>query len=264
MSALNARCLISLLLAIITLVYATSAESILLRGAGRGSNKDSDATQYYLVNNSQINQFGLKDSFTSIENQSLQSGTFEAGSTPYDCYVYDSFADDGGPFVDEPCSYEFYQDEPLQFDGFSSVFFANAADIMATWHITQGQNSWSYEGVINHGNAILDILMPAELSIGDYMVSLDVSFHAGDGFSFFSKNVHDTFPDSCGELIPGDEDSFTCSYSGDISSTLSFSSPAELMRILPGTRAIATISEPGLWMLWMMSVLALLWLKRAS
>ena len=72
MSALNARCLMSLLLAIISLIYATIAESAILRGAGRGSTKDSDATQYYLVNNSQINQLAF--GFIAIEGNVVAHG----------------------------------------------------------------------------------------------------------------------------------------------------------------------------------------------
>jgi hypothetical protein len=238
--------------------YAAVADAILLRGAGRGSNKDTNATHFYLVENQFVNSVGL-DTSVSVNNNSIgfgstTTGILEAGSTPEDCYVY-FFQGSGQEFhTDEPCSYEFYeQGNRLQLEGFSTLAFPAASGIDVTWTISQGQNSWNYSGLMDGNIATLDILMPEELTAGDYGVDLQVSYESGSDHTFFRRFLN-TSGSAC------DQQADVCGYTGTEFDNLIFNSGfTELMRILPGSAPVAVgVSEPTLWSIFLLA-LAGLW-----
>ncbi|GAB5379583.1 MAG: hypothetical protein Alis3KO_29790 [Aliiglaciecola sp.] len=221
MNTFNARVVFVYVFAFSLFLFHAFAWAELVRGGGRGSRTNSAAEEFFLVNNIYANQFGMNFDYQAINYDSLQSGVFNAGAAPRDCYQTYDFDDPF--FVDEPCYYQFIQGDRLQLFGFTSVFFPDVAAVEATWTISQGQNRWMFTGDSSFSDTMLDVMMPDELMPGEYQVSLDYTFFSGPNNTFFyNSDNHNDFPNSCGELIPGDPNSYTCAFDYDERDTLSF------------------------------------------
>jgi hypothetical protein len=253
---LSRRFFLSTISVLLIFIHLT-VEAAIVRGAGRGGTTDSSATQYFLVDDSYVNSLGLDASFVALASTSLQSGRFEAGATPRDCYREFGFGDDFG-FIPEPCYYDSLLSDRLVLEGFSAISFGAPAVGIATWSIGNGITSWSQSfDMLGSDTSIIDIVMPAGLTPGDYTVSFSVTYTAGAGRSFFINNdIHNNNPDNCGELIDGDPDSYTCSYGYSRRSELSFGySERFILRADP-------ISEPGTVLLMLFGLAGLILRRR--
>ncbi len=235
-------------------LFHAFADAGLIRGSGRGSRTASAAEEFYLVNNIHANRLGLAFDYQAISSTSLQVGRFAAGAAERGCYREFEFGDpEYDNFVDDPCYYQFNLGERLQFTGFTSIFLSNADRIEAIWSIRQGLNRWQFVSDASNSETTLDVLMPADLIPGEYSVSLTYYFYSGNDTSFFyNPDNHNNFPNNCGELIPGDPNSYTCAYDYEQRDSLSFGA-TERMVILA-----AVIDSPSSLVLLLFSGLLLI------
>lgn len=212
------------------------ADAGLIRGAGIGHDSSSDAQYFYRIADQYTDQLGVKTNFVATDNQTLVSGKIPLFAVPSDCYIDISFYPPG--FVNDPCYYQFYQNELLQFEGHMAMFFENAPLVDLVWTLTGSGYHQSFSGNFLNSTALLDTAMPL-LAAGEYQLGLMVTFYAGAGFKFYTNPSAHSSNLNCGLLIPDDENSYSCSYNWITSETLSFSSRLEKVVILAGDKPMS-------------------------
>jgi hypothetical protein len=233
-------------LLLVSLLFISSiADAALIRGGGFGSSTSSEAQNFYRIANDQLDALGVKPSFSFTDRETLISGQIPLFAVPTDCYVDISFPPPG--FVNDPCYYQFFQNELLQFEGYMAMFFPSATQMDLVWTLTGAGYHQSFAGSNLDRTALLDTVMPA-LDAGEYQISLMVKFYAGAGYQFYRDPSVHSDDLNCGELNPGDENSFSCSYNWAGSDFLSFSSYSERVLILAGDKPV-DIPAPGTSML---------------
>lgn len=234
------------LLLVSMLCFSFFADAKLIRGGGMGNESSSEAQTFFLIADDQLDALGVKTSFTSIDRETLVSGKIPLFAVPTYCYVDITFPPPG--FVNDPCYYQFYQNELLQFEGYMAMFFPNAVQLDLVWTLTGAGFSQSFTGSNLDRMTLLDTAMPA-LAPGEYQVSLKVKFYAGAGYQFYLDPSAHSDDLNCGELIPGDENTTSCSYNWAASDTLTFSSPSERVLILAGNKPLDIPAPPTVLLL---------------
>jgi len=209
------------------------ADAALIRGSGMGHDSSSDAQYFYRIADQYTDQLGVKTNFVATDNQTLVSGKIPLFAVPSDCYVDITFYPPG--FVNDPCYYQFYQNELLQFEGFMAMFFDNAPQVDLVWTLSGAGYQQSFSGNFLNRTALLDTTMPL-LAAGEYQLGLMVTFYAGAGYKFYTNPSAHSNNLNCGLLNPDDENSFSCSYNWITSESLSFSSRFEKVVILAGDK----------------------------
>lgn len=209
------------------------ADAGLIRGSGMGHDSSSDAQYFYRIADQYRDQLGVKTNFVATDNQTLVSGKIPLFAVPSDCYVDITFYPPG--FVNDPCYYQFYQNELLQFEGFMAMFFDNAPQVDLVWTLSGLGYQQSFSGNFLNRTALLDTTMPL-LAAGEYQLDLMVTFYAGAGYKFYTNTSAHSTNLNCGLLNPDDENSFSCSYNWITSDSLSFSSRLEKVLILAGDK----------------------------
>ncbi|MDO6694853.1 hypothetical protein Q4574_16265 [Aliiglaciecola sp. 3_MG-2023] len=228
----NSRITVIYSLALVLFLFHAFADARLVRGGGRGTYTDSANVEYYLIDNSYENSVGIGLDFVATQYLYKNSQAPFLLATPNDCLRnLGSFSDynfqiDNGLFVEEPCYYEFYENETtLSLNGFSPFAFDLAQSAEINWTLSQigkpdliiVQNITAFDDE----DILLDILMPSELIPGEYEVSLDVTLYSGPDADFYNEVSGE------GNSLPIDCDPVTnvCGYTSFIASdTLSFTS----------------------------------------
>ncbi len=221
------------LLLVSMLFISNLAAAALIRGGGIGHDSSSDAQNFYRIADDQRNALGVKTGFIATDRQTLVSGHIPLFAVPSSCYVDISFPPPG--FVNDPCYYQFYQNESLQFEGFMAMFFANAARMDLVWTLTGAGYRQSFVGGNLDQLVLLDTVMPLLLP-GEYQISLLATFYAGAGYQFYRDPSVHSDDLNCGELIAGDPSSSSCSYNWTAAESLSFSSAGARVVILAGDK----------------------------
>ncbi|WP_068062485.1 hypothetical protein [Rheinheimera sp. SA_1] len=223
------------LLLVSMLFVSCMANAVLMRGGGKGNNTSSEAQNFYRIADEYVNALGVKPSFIATDHETLVQGQIPAFAVPTYCYV--DVTTMPPDFVNDPCYYQFYQNELLQFEGYMGMFFENAPLMDLVWTLTGADYSQSFAGSHLERAAFLDTTMPL-LAAGEYQIGLKVTFYAGQGFKFYTDPSVHSDNLNCGELIPGDESSGSCSYSWAAAESLSFSSDLEKVIILSGNKPL--------------------------
>lgn len=250
-------------LTIVLYIFVSIVEARLIRTSGRGTFSGSAATEFFLIDDSFLNALGIADNFNALEYSSLTAGFFSGGATPQDCYrVFSSaeereFEEHFNGYVEEPCSYEFTYGETLRLDGWIFDVFSLASMASINWRISGMGNSWDFIGMQtapNSNELFLETLMPSDLLPGHYTVSLSMTFYSGASATFaINDDIHNDFPTNCGELIPGDDTSFTCAYDYRQLDMLTIGGESELLRVLPAWQ----VSNPSTITLFCIPILLL-------
>ena len=221
-------------LAIVSLLFTNICNAELIRGSGRGSTTSTSPQALYLLDDTLINSAGLVSDFASaIEYESYTTGLTDANPAPEGCYFYSQDWDDDAEWAQyyTPCYYQFTLGQRLQFEGFSQIHF-NQALSSATWRLSQGSQYWIFASEIIDGIATLDVPMPADLRPGQYSISLNTSYIAGDNRSFFHVYTRDEI--ECNDELYAEG---LCGYRGSASQSIGFSGYSESVLILPVNEA---------------------------
>jgi hypothetical protein len=223
-------------LLLVSLLFISSiADAALIRGGGNGNESSSDAQTFYRIADDQVDALGVKTNFTWTDSETLVSGNIPLFAVPTFCYIDITFQPPG--FVNDPCYYQFFQNELLQFEGYMAMFFPSATQMDLVWTLTGAGFSQSFVGSNLDRTALLDTLMPA-LDAGEYQISLMVKFYAGAGYQFYRDPSAHNNDLNCGELIAGDDTSFSCSNNWEASDFLTFHSYSERVLILAGNKPL--------------------------
>lgn len=229
------------------------ADAALIRGAGKGNDISSEARNFYRIADSHIDALGVKPNFSFTDRATLVQGQIPLFAIPSDCYFEAIFMPPN--YVADPCYYQFYQNEMLQLDGYMPMYFENAPLMDLVWTLTGTDFSQTFAGSHLERATLLNTIMP-QLAPGEYQVSAMVTFYAGAGYKFYTDPSVHSDNLNCGELSPGDENSYSCSYGWAASESLSFSSYSERVVILAGDKPVdiplpATVTlfllSGGLW-----------------
>ncbi len=253
MFTINKKSAVIYSLAAVLFLFHAFADARLVRGGGRGTVLDSNAFDFLLVNNANINDLGLMAGFSTLESQGYNSGEDGLLSTPQDCVRSFGSQDEldqekmFGGFVEEPCYYQVYENDlRLEMEGFGRAFFDLASSIEVAWTFSKaGMADIVLMGSMFDSAPLLDVLMPPELVPGEYTIGLDVTFFSGPDNSFFSSNnSHDLDVIDCVEPTPGDLQCYHPEW-GSASDTLSYSAAyTERLVVLAGTDPL-TVSAPA-------------------
>jgi hypothetical protein len=223
------------LLLVSMLFVSFVADAGLIRGAGIGHDSSSEAQNFYRIADQYTDALGVRTNFISTDSETLVSGKIPLFAVPSDCYIDISFSPPN--FVNDPCYYQFYQNEMLQFEGYMAMFFENSSLVDLVWTITGAGYSQSFSGSYINRMASLETAMPL-LAAGEYQLGLMVTFYAGAGYKFYTDPSVHSDNLNCGELNPGDQNSVSCSYGWIGADTLSFSSRMEKIVILAGDKPV--------------------------
>lgn len=223
-------------LLLVSMLFVSSvADAKLIRGGGFGNNTSSEAQNFYRISDVYINELGVIPSFVATDRETLVSGQIPLFAVPTDCYIDVTFMPPN--FVNDPCYYQFYQNELLQFEGYMAMFFENAPLMDLVWTFTGAGYSQSFAGSHLDRATFLDSAMPP-LPAGEYQISLQVTFYAGTGFKFYTDPTVHSDNLNCGELLPGDQSSYSCSYGWAATESLTFSSSLEKVMMISGDRPL--------------------------
>ncbi|GAA0859883.1 hypothetical protein [Aliiglaciecola litoralis] len=240
--------------ALVLFLFHALAEAGLVRGGGRGTYSDSSNTDFVLVANDQINDLGLREGYTAVEVNGFNSGLDALLATPSFCDIeFFDFQDlqdaiNFGGFVEEPCYYQVYENDPtIDFLGFGRGLFQLASNVEITWTLSRaGETPIVLAGAasdISGENVSYIGPMPTELFAGEYLVDLTVEFFSGPNMEFFRASGDSTDDVGCDEVAPGDVQCYMREFSP--SDTLRFDSAfSERLVVLPGS---APINEPAMW-----------------
>lgn len=223
------------LLLVSMLCLSFFADAKLIRGGGTGSYTSSEAQDFYRIADTHIDALGVKPGFSFTDKETLVQGQIPLFAVPSDCYFNANFLPPG--YEEDPCYYQFYQNELLQFEGYMGMFFENAPLMDLVWTLTGAGYSQSFAGSHLDRATFLDSTMPL-LAAGEYQIGVKVTFYAGQGFKFYTDPTVHSDNLNCGELIPGDENSGSCSYSWAAAESLSFSSRLEKVIVLAGDKPL--------------------------
>ena len=212
------------------------ADAALIRSAGKGSYTSSEAQVFYRIADTQINSLGVKPGFSFTDQETLVQGQIPLFAVPSTCYFDVSFLPPGS-YEEDPCYYQFYQNELLQFEGYMGMYFENAPLMDLVWTLTGAGYSQSFAGSHLERAAFLDSTMPL-LAAGEYQIGLKVTFYAGAGYKFYTDPTVHSENLNCGELNPGDQSSYSCSYGWSAAESLSFSSYLEKVVVLAGDKPV--------------------------
>lgn len=101
-----------------------------------------------------------------------------------------------------PCYWEFEQGETLDVWGFQYMFLSGLPQYEVNWTITNGVQSWLFSSpdtlIDDVGQLFLNSVMPADMLIGEYAVTVEVKQFAPDGFFFYDTGSHDSIREECG------------------------------------------------------------------
>jgi hypothetical protein len=223
------------LLLVSMLFLSFFADAALMRGGGVGSSSSSEAQNFYRIADEHIDTLGVKTDFSATDRETLVNGKIPLFAVPTDCYVDVTIMPPD--FENDPCYYQFYQNELLQFEGYMAMYFENAPLMDLVWTLSGAGYSQSFSGTHEERKAFLDTTMPL-LAAGEYQIRLMVTFYAGAGYKFYTDPTVHSDNLNCGELIPGDESSVSCSYGWAAAESLSFSSYLEKVVILAGDKPL--------------------------
>ncbi|MBU2879478.1 MULTISPECIES: hypothetical protein [Aliiglaciecola] len=251
-------------LASILFLFHAFADARLVRGGGRGTYTDSATDAYYLIDNLYLNSVGIAEDFMAIQMLSKNSQDPHLLTTPSDCmrnlgsFSDYNFAIDNGFFIEEPCYYEFYENEErLTLNGFSPFAFNLAQSAQIIWTISQlGQPDLTINqniSAFDNGDILLDILMPSELIPGEYQVDLDITLYSGLDANFYydASGEGNSFQYDCDTV--NDVCGYTSFYSSD---TLSFSARyAERLVILAEQQV--EVAEPAILALMLLGLMGI-------
>ncbi|WP_372627767.1 hypothetical protein [Arsukibacterium sp.] len=217
-------------LLLLSLLFGSSVvEAELIRGAGRGSETSTSPQSYALYDNSFMRDGYLQAGAPAINRVSFTSGDLPLLAVPRDCWLimpYDSFPPPEY-WQEEPCYYQFYQDEQLDFESALIWDFPSAFAADFRWTLTQGEQSWTFAALRENGfNPAA--LMPSDLLPGAYSLTFNSTFYSGLERDFYYRNNRD----ECFPVFYEDEGDENCYYQGRRSDVLSFSSPSEQVFIL--------------------------------
>ncbi len=265
MFSITTRTLFIYSFAFVLFLFHAFADARLIRGGGRGTHLDSSNTIYTLVDDGFRNSVGLEPGYVPIQENRFNSGSDELISTPEECEALFGSLDDLNAaiqfegFVDEPCYYEFYEnDSKLEFSGFGRGLFDMAAGADVTWTLSRaGFSDIIINDSINSivGNQVLlDTLMPPALVPGEYLIDLDITFFSGPDSTFYRAQGDSLGDQDCEEVTPGVVECRLRDFFG--SDTLSFSSAyKERLVILPGSAPRVPVSEPAMLGLFLISLI---------
>jgi len=223
------------LLPVSMLFLSFFADAALIRGGGKGTESSSEAQNFYRIADTYIDALGVKPGFSATDRETLVNGKIPLFAVPTDCYVDVTIMPPD--FENDPCYYQFYQNELLQFEGYMAMYFENAPLMDLVWTLSGAGYSQSFSGTHEERKAFLDTTMPL-LAAGEYQIRLMVTFYAGAGYKFYTDPTVHSDNLNCGELTPGDQSSFSCSYNWGAAESLSFSSNLEKVVILAGDKPL--------------------------
>lgn len=241
------------------LFFSAASQAALIRDGGRGSATSSNRFEYYLIADNQVNAFGVQYGFTALDSTSLIAGQIPLFAVPTNCYVDVTFMPPD--FVDQPCYYQFYQQDQLQFEGFAAAFFAVGIQSELIWNLAGNGFSRDFSGVAGNSLLLLDTLMPPDLLPGEYQLSLQLKFTANQGYRFYTDSNAHSDEQLCGELIANDPNSFICSHNWYGTDSLTFYANTERVQVLAGQRPLP-VAAPATSVLLMLSVFWLGWRRR--
>ena len=249
-----------------SLVVSFVTDAKLIRGSGRGSSTSSTADTYYLIDDIHRNSIGIDTAYFEaggFPSAHVSGGIDLAYAAPTDCVDYSIIEDNedrAAAGVDlleeEPCIWEFNQDESLSLFGAYLIFLADPALIDVSWTISNGAMDWTLAGYIdNTGTPLLEAPIPFDMAIGDYLATVTITQNSGPDASFYSQNIHDSSIIDCDDtLIPP-----VCGYSLSSSDFYSSTSYKEILRIVP---TAITANAPATLLIYVSGLMALMRIRR--
>jgi hypothetical protein len=246
------------------LIISFVSNAKLIRGGGRGSGTSSTSDDYYLIGDIHRNSVGIDEAYFdsgAFPSVTISGGIDTAFAAPTECVDYNILEENerrAAAGVDlleeEPCVWEFEQNENLVLYGDFLLYFADADLVDVNWLISDGVNDWNFAGTVNPdsnyllpdgeladraGMVFLDVPMPFDMGVGDYVVSVQVTQYSGLDASFYSLNVHDFPSFNCDDTVTPN----ICGYSLSPRDSLSSYSKTELLRIV--AQAPILVSSPA-------------------
>ncbi|WP_214000781.1 PEP-CTERM sorting domain-containing protein [Arsukibacterium sp.] len=191
------------------LVYSVTAEAGLVRNAGKGSISVSFPTWVTMVPETELVSGLLREEYyaAGVPLAIRGPGEYDISAVPEeDCIVY---LDGNTPFEDDPCYWQFYQDEALDLFGYTQSFFAEAQSLLS-WTISNGADSWLFSGAdvaVEEGAALqarreiyMNAAMPAGLLPGEYTLRASLDITAPEGYVFYNIDTLVSGPACIDEL----------------------------------------------------------------
>ena len=220
MFSFTTRSLLIYSFALVLILFHAFADARLVRTGGRGTYSDSSSDDFLLISDIFKNQIGLTTDFVAIQKRGKNSQDAGLLSVPRNCmnnrgtFLDYNFEISNGFFVDEPCYYEFSENEQrLQLTGSTPFNFDLAASAEILWTISQiGSSDLQFQqniSAINGSEILLDVLMPPELIPGEYEVELSMTLFSGPDATFYK----DDSGEGNSPRIDCDSVSLVCGYS---------------------------------------------------
>ena len=243
------------------LMVSFVVDAKLIRGSGRGGSTSSTADTYYLIDDIHRNSVGLDVAYFDaggFPSAHVSGGIDLAYAAPTDCVDYliiqeNRDREDAGVELleEEPCIWEFQQDENLSLFGAYLIFLADPALIEVSWTISNGSKDWFLDGYIdNAGIPLLEAPIPIDMDIGDYWATVTITQQSGPNASFYKQNVHDTNLINCDDTLTPP----VCGYSLNSSDFYRSTSFREMLRIVPTT---ITVNAPATLFIYLVGLIAL-------
>lgn len=269
-------------------LLAAPSQAALLRGSGGAIAQDSFNDTTWLLKDVFAPTGSILEEGTVVGGYSLNSYFAGAYATPaQDCWFDVTRSEFTGPLGNRTdCNYEFEEGETLELEGYVDKFVQGSL-FSFTWEIrsTDGSNrlwTFSAEGVSwvpdtytacdqwdafgndclvtkevekqNNRRVFLDVPMPADMGVGEYLVFLTLDMAAPEGQTFFHFNDYTDIEFGEGADCPQVDDDpvrYACGQTGTFSDTRGFRSLGDNLRVVsqvpePGTLALFGLGAAGL------------------
>ena len=248
------------------LIISFVSDAKLIRGGGRGSETSSTADTYYLINDIHRNSVGIDTAYFEaggFPSAYVSGGVDLAYAAPTDCVDYSIIAENENRkaagvelLEEEPCIWEFQQDENLSVFGAYLIFLADPALIDVRWTISNGVMDWTLAGDIdNTGTPLLSAPIPFDMDIGDYWATVTITQNSGPDASFYKQNVHDSNIVDCDDTVTPP----VCGYNLSSSDFYRSTSFSEILRIVPTT---ITVNAPATLLIYISGFMAFMRIRR--
>lgn len=259
------------------LIISFVSDAKLIRGGGRGSETSSTSDDYYLIDDIHRNSVGIDEAYFeagAFPSVTISGGIDTAFAAPTECVDYSIIEEnqrreDAGVelLVEEPCIWEFEQNENLVLFGDFLLYFADADLIDVNWLISDGVNDWNFAGTVNPdknyflpdgeladkaGMVFLDAPIPFDMGVGDYTVSVQVTQFSGSEASFYSLNTHNSASFNCDDTVNPN----ICGYTLSAMDSLSSHSENEILKIV--SQSAISVSSPSMVFIYLFFMVGLL------
>ncbi len=205
-----------------------ASEAAIIRSPGSSVGQDSFNETTYLLSNDYLAVSGILYTGGPLLDSYWRNSLMPpVHATPSgDCWFNTITIDPFPGLFRTECHYEFFAGDPLVLQG-DIITALTGATFRLTWQITGNGRSWDFVGD-SLDFTLAELLMPADMTPGDYAVRLLFEQWAPVGTSFFTfSNILD--PKLC--IDAGDPPVTYCGQIGSSGDYRSYQSSAALLRI---------------------------------